>query len=61
MLEELVRICFGDTLKHIKEKARRPFNKITYIDFFSFHKFIFTINLPKDIRQILYQIQIIGD
>gem|GEM_PF-5873827 len=57
MLEELVRICFGDTLKHKKEKARRPFNKITYIDFFSLHKFIFTINLPKDIMQILYQLQ----
>jgi len=28
MLEELVRICFGETLKHIKEKARRPLIKL---------------------------------
>jgi len=28
MLEEFVRICFEDTLKHIKEKARRLFLKL---------------------------------
>jgi hypothetical protein len=28
MLEEFVRICFGDTLKHIKEKARRLLIKL---------------------------------